>query len=300
MGRLIKTYLYRLAKDPVYYVIIGLTLLASIITTVIYAELNAYALGHGGTSAVVSISNLLLSGASIGQYPLVLATAYVSFFFSAEWKNGTLRNQILSGQSRTKIFYSAILSGAIITTLAWAVYFLIALVLGAATQMPFLVTGQEGLAVFISLIMNVFLNLFITVIAVTMSFFVTNAWGAFGLLVLFFAVSGIINGISSITGYLNNDNYYIFNEFLYDYQETIWNFSSTSSIFGGYAADMTMAKLDSLTYSTGRISSSGDLQTITVTGRFVPLLLKTLFFDTFIGGGISYLGCLCFKKRNIK
>lgn len=286
MKSLIRMYLYRLVHSVLFWVCLGLAIASVILTVSIDAEFNVQEVLYSGDKTY-SIAGLLVGLENFGNWPVIVGPAFVSFFFALEWKDGTFRNQLLAGKSRTQVYFSAQIVGLIISFGVLAADLLVTLLLGFAVQMPFFIVAQgqtaAGLAssFWIAFFLLFFLGAFITAVATSFAFIIHNAWGAFGCLIGFIFLSSMIYTTTLLFQSLNYDNYYVWNECVYSYQL------------------MTLQSLnfDSLTYGA-RVA--GQYLEVTVTGRTVPLVLKTFFSALLIGGGMGYLGWLSFTKRDLK
>lgn len=279
MKSLLKMYLYRLIHSTLFWVCIGLAVVTPIIWVFVEAELNVQ-LALKGYDPSFSIAALIVSMESFMNWPLVMGPAFVSFFYALEWKDGTFRNQILAGKSRTQIYLSSQLMGFFICFSIFLVNFLITLLLGLAVQMPFFIlnaTTTLGSAIgtyLVSFFMLFFLGIFVTVVSTSFAFIIHNAWGAFGCLIGFFFFISFVETITNLFESVNQDSYYVFKELLYSYQAS--RFISLNYDFsdGVYAAR--------------------------VSGRAAALIIKTILSSLFVGGGMGYLGWLSFTKRDLK
>lgn len=283
MKSLVKMYLYRLVHSSLFWVCVGLTAISAIITVGIFAEINVQLI-LSKEAPQHSIAGMLIDSEDFGNWPLILGPAFVSFFFALEWKDGTFRNQILAGKSRTQIFLSAQILGLIISGAVLFIDLFFFFTLGFAFQIPFFIVGtaqtvDEVVSSFwIAFFLLIFLGIFLATIATSFAFIAHNAWGAFGCFIAFLFLSNIIYGVVSLFQGLNYDNYYVVNECLYAYQ----------------ASALKSLNFDGFSY----YGKSGNL--VKVVGRTLPLVLKTLFSSLIVGGGMGFLGWLSFTKRDLK
>jgi ABC-type transport system involved in multi-copper enzyme maturation permease subunit len=264
-------YLYRLVHSVLFWVCIGLAVATPLLFVSIYAEMNAK---YGTTISIASTLLSSIMGMDFLSWPLILGPAFISFFYALEWKDGTFRNQLLAGKSRTEIYLSSQIIGLLISLAVFVVFFFATLLLGLVYRMPFLLPSENAGDFCVSFAMMIFLGLFVTVVATSFAFIVHNAWGAFGCLIGFSFLLEMIMLLISLLEFYNVDNYYILKEWIYTYQ---------------------ISRFESLAFD-----ATENLEGIEATGRTIPLILKTLASSLLGGGGLGFLGWLSFTKRDLK
>jgi ABC-2 type transport system permease protein len=278
MSQLLRMYLYRLRHSKMFYVFLALAFLTALATTAIEAEANAQeAIYDSGPS--FSIGSLLMGATDFGSWPTILGPALISFFFALEWKDGTFRNQILAGKSRTEMFLSGQIVGLIISLSVFLADFLPSLLFGLLFRMPFFLTGVDTGSFWTALGMIFFLGLFLSSLATSLAFLVRNSWGAFGCFIGFLILASTVYLFTVILEAANFDVYYECHEFLYSYQ---------------------VSKFQSLSFDSLTIWRHGAQSPIIVMGRSNWLIAKTFISSLLIGGGVGYGAWRSFLKRDIR
>lgn len=98
MSRLIHAAFYKLLRTPSTWVLGGLCVLFAIVSGISYT--------YSGSSRFVAASLLLSSFSPAYFWPMIFAIAFIATFVYTEFKEGTFRNQVVSGFSRRGIFFS--------------------------------------------------------------------------------------------------------------------------------------------------------------------------------------------------
>jgi hypothetical protein len=313
MKRLLSLYFYRLLREKGFWIVFGLIGFAGLITGFAVGEVDAYARGQGyantmsitqvalmGINLPFSASVLSLLGMAFGNgYALnqsfnlgFVALLIIPFFIGKEWRYRTIRNQILCGENRTKIFLSALVSALTIALSCFIVYeiclWAMAACFGAPVFLDAQVKGDPDISAHfaLSFFLALWLYLVMSAVACSWSFIIANSWGALGLLYATFIVLNILTLLTEGICDFNHN---------YVYQLLEW--------FPPYQFDRAMSYLVDQTYqfvqetdTEGQIYFSPEI----VTGRAGILALKTILGGLILGGGMSYLGILAFQKKDLK
>lgn len=283
MGSLIKMYLYRAVHDWAVRVLWIVSAIVVIGEVAFMAEINIQLLNRG-QEAVYSLAQISIMNADFSSNIALFSLAIVIFFFAREWKDGTFRNQILAGKSRTQIFLAANITSLVIVFSELFLTQFIIWTLGSAIQMKAFVGSELIGPYLVSLLMLCIIGAAYSVIATSFAFMIKNGWGAFGLVFALFLFFNIIVGITQLLQSLNSSGYYAFLECFFPYQ--ISKFASS-----GFSFD---------TASSFEKIGEGVFQPTTVTGRSTPLVIKTILFSILFGGGFGFLGGYVFNKTDIK
>jgi hypothetical protein len=315
MKRLLSLYFYRLVREKGFWIIFGLIGLAGLITGFAVGELNAYVRGNGsGATEAMSISQVALLGLNLpfsssigavfgfsgnGGFALnqyfnlgFVALIVIPFFIGKEWRYRTIRNQILCGEDRTKIFLSALVSALAIALACFAVFeaclWFVAGCFGAPVFLQAQVKADPNISAHfaLSFFLALWLYLVMSAVACSWNFIISNSWGA---LALFYVTFLVINVLTMITEGICDLNHH------YVYQLLEW--------LPSYQFDHAMTYFVDRTYRfVQQTTSSGDVYFATeyVDGRAGLLALKTILGGLILGGGMSYLGILAFKKKDLK
>ena len=100
MNNLLSAYFQRLIKSKLYWCLLGLMILSGIIIPILaHREMIAY-----GTDYTLE-SRLVWHFLIIG----FIVAIFCSWFLGTDYSDGTIRNKIIAGNSRLKIYISALL-----------------------------------------------------------------------------------------------------------------------------------------------------------------------------------------------
>ena len=100
MNNLLSAYFQRLIKSKLYWCLLGLMILSGIIIPILaHREMIAY-----GTDYTLE-SRLVWHFLIIG----FIVAIFCSWFLGTDYSDGTIRNKIIAGNSRLKIYLSALL-----------------------------------------------------------------------------------------------------------------------------------------------------------------------------------------------
>ena len=324
---LFKMYIYRLLHSKMIFVLYAIVALIALIAVGVMFQMNAQAAKRATELGIpyvpqasisqialwcfsiplasLSVTSLsagsLISAIATSSFPLgVLSVIAIAFFIGKDWRNRTFRNQILAGHSRFEIYMTAMIVSLIIALGFVVVWEFTLWVFGLAFQLPAFIDGQfdyvltssntqvvaNAPAVFaLSFFMSLLIYLVVAVVACAWCFIIPNSWGAIGLL---YATAQLFNFVALVvflTSQANNCTYYQFEEWLTPYQLGLFT-SFIPDLRGGYVF------VDQGGYSYWRMLTYG--------GRVGFVCLKTVISSLVLAGGMGYLGCLAFAKRDLK
>lgn len=160
MGKLLCAAFYRLRKNKVFWTEIGMT-----------AILSAYiVLANYSTHIQASENRLYLDNVFFVMYQLMslLLAASISLIVGTEYSDGTIRNKLIVGHTRSQVYFSNLIASAVPSVLVVLVHGIITYGLGrllfGAFQMPIgqvftgivsaLLTSFVFAAMFVAIAMN--------------------------------------------------------------------------------------------------------------------------------------------------
>lgn len=134
MGRLFKAFLYKMSKDIAFRVIliigVGLALLMCGLYFLIDLGLGSEELGGSATKFLTGPNMLLSSFSPVDNFGLAIPINLITFV-CLEFSQGSIRNKIISGHSKWKIYTSLFVSGLVLTFVLLFAYMGLCTLLGA-------------------------------------------------------------------------------------------------------------------------------------------------------------------------
>lgn len=135
MGRLLKASLFKLKKDITFrvtlFIGIGLAIFMTLIYLIIDKAANIVADTTTFSILLCTGQNLLVSSLSPSQnFGIAIPVNLISFIV-LEFNHGLIRNKVIAGNSKGKIYISLFVSGLIFTFIVMILYALLNLGLGA-------------------------------------------------------------------------------------------------------------------------------------------------------------------------
>jgi ABC-type transport system involved in multi-copper enzyme maturation permease subunit len=136
MGNLFKAFLFKLRKDLTFRITLFIGLGLAVLMTLIYFGIDMAVKGlEENPSAYKFVfctgQNLFINSLSPAQNFGIAIPINLITFTVLEFTQGTIRNKIIAGNSKTKIYFSLILSGLIFTFVLIITYSLLCLGLGS-------------------------------------------------------------------------------------------------------------------------------------------------------------------------
>ena len=134
MLRLFKAFIFRLRRDLTFritlFIGIGLALFMTVLYLILEYTLNAEAGEAGIKIKMLTGQGMLISSLSPAQnFGIAIPVNLISFTI-IEFTHGTIRNKIIAGNSKGKIYASLFLSGIIFSIVLMAVYASLCTLLG--------------------------------------------------------------------------------------------------------------------------------------------------------------------------
>ena len=120
MGKLLKADFYRIIKSKLFLIVCIITAVFPIITTLLYlfvteimkvVETGTQAFNVGSFAARDLLSDSFLMSSNMG----LILPIFITIFIGMDVSNGTLRNKIIAGRSRTSIYISHLISSCTIS-----------------------------------------------------------------------------------------------------------------------------------------------------------------------------------------
>ena len=132
MNRIIKAFLFKLKKDLTFRITLIVGLSAAVLMTLINFLIDFSSRDETGIKfAMCNGQNLLLSSLSpIQNFGLAIPINLIAFTV-AEFTQGVIRNKIIAGNSKRKVYIGLFLSGLIFTFVIMIAYVLLCFALGS-------------------------------------------------------------------------------------------------------------------------------------------------------------------------
>lgn len=147
MRNLFKAFLFRLRKDLTFRITLFIGLGLAVLFTLIYLAIDLAAkalVEEDYTFMFCTGQNLFLSSLSPAQnFGIAIPVNLISFTV-LEFTQGSIRNKIIAGNSKAKIYFSLVLSGLVFTFALIITYSLLSLALGSMIG-GFDINGVVGL-----------------------------------------------------------------------------------------------------------------------------------------------------------
>ncbi len=128
MAELLAEGYRRLFKGKRFYIVMGVIAAIAVMFTVLYKFINSMSGGIGNTSGIRMPADPLLFDA-IGILPLLIGIA-AGMLIVQDFKNNTIRNKVIIGHSRVKIYLANWIVSVTVMIIYMAVYLVVAAALG--------------------------------------------------------------------------------------------------------------------------------------------------------------------------
>ena len=148
MGNLLKLQFYRVIRDKAMIIQAAITLGISFIYVALYFLIGKMmsdpSLGESSSTVFIfSTSSLILLSFQQTSVPLLMVGVMCVTYIAKEVRFGTIRNQVVSGYSKRKIFFADTIFISIIALSIIIVYQLLTIVEASIFGFPFFLEGQE-------------------------------------------------------------------------------------------------------------------------------------------------------------
>ncbi|MFA6829889.1 MAG: hypothetical protein WCR67_04230 [Bacilli bacterium] len=317
MINILKSFCFRLKKSALFYVLIVFLFLMSLFTVFNLSQLYGYSstvdrqnyyissvVGTflGGSGSLTGMS--VFSSSPIGPYSIfgILVIGFIVNFFEEEWGYRTMRLPIFSGINRRTIYLSSLIFSICIYFFFFLVYAVFYFLMGAIFQnntFPFFGsliykdTFITGTQIFSSIIFPI-LSMLGWISFTLMILFIVRSRKlpsliVFGALFVSFIIPFILMlSVGTRPTYGDSFNYYPLLEYTSFYQNTKFSYT------------MDIASALTRVYSSGDDYSYSFFSTVEVTGRTLPVIIKSLVLSLGSLAGFTLLGIHFFKKGDLK
>ena len=131
MGRLFKSFLFKISKDLTFRITLIIGIALALFMTLIYLLIDFASGAFNGESEHFLTGPMMLmnSFSPVQNFGLAVPINLISFI-CLEFSQGTIRNKIIAGHSKFKIYTSLFLSGLVFTFALMIVYISICTLLG--------------------------------------------------------------------------------------------------------------------------------------------------------------------------
>ncbi len=168
MSRLLRANLYRLFKDKMIYIIVAIVFGFALLSAALM-EFVASVAGSDAAELGIAIGSnarsLFLNGLSISNNVGIAFPIFIAIYLCKDYQYGTIRNQIISGHTKTSIYVASLITALILGVgmflLNAVANFLVGLLFGGygapfeASEVGFLLSTL-GLSVLITMLITTF------------------------------------------------------------------------------------------------------------------------------------------------
>ena len=291
MKELLLNYFYRFRKYKMIYAVLGIYILSLLI----YLLVTSFLFGKDNTGTIYYMVDTFTM-TSIFMHPLSMPCLtipiFIILFLSLDYKYDTFRNMILAGKKRIEIYLSALIVSLIFTIASILILYGLSTIISSAFGYPLIGKSITGLNTTTEQYWLTFIAYFVGEILICSlaCFLAMTIRNRIASISIFIAVYLVLQGTTTISniGYIvvGNSviNLYQLNEFFFSYQ--------LNKIRSGY-----YDYVDSYyAISTSPLTVSYEV----ISGRKLPLLLKTFMSDAILIGLFNVLGCLLFNNKDLR
>lgn len=279
MTNLLKLQFYRLVRDRSMLVQTLITLGIAIFYVFIYFFVNESikSLDTGSTGeSFINIGMLIFLAFQQSSVPLIMINVMNISYVAKEMRYGTIRNQVVSGYSKTEIFFAdSILIGVISFALLF-LYQIVTILTGLAFQMPLGIDASNAAAFFGQYAMSCLCTFAIVCFTCFIAMNVTQM----GLAIVLSTVVPVV-GTLSIT---------LLTQFIPDMLMVQANRELLEWVY--FYQSYALVNLNSFSLSSG-LSVPGDY----MNGLF---FMKTAIVSIVLSGGFLALGAYLFANKDLK
>jgi|GEM_PF-2814470 hypothetical protein len=229
MSDLLKMYFFRLFKDKVFWICLGLGVGIAFLETIVYGiAVNMTKNSANDIGNVLVISTQSFSALSFTNLPALFGPAICFFFLTREFHDGTIRNMILSGKKRVDIYLSAVIVAFVICYLNVLVDEAFIWSFGSLFGLSSGLSDAAAVGRFLSS-MGIFfvISLMYVSVAVSLCFLVPNAFGSFGIfigftlgLALLYSLISLVLPLLVTNNIMSSGAYQVIQESMTTYQTT--------------------------------------------------------------------------------
>ncbi len=286
MFKLFKSYWFRLKRFPFFWVAIGIVAFVAIACVSIATTISYYAYTQTQRTGEVYTSSISLTYLSYqfltpNSLVPILVLLVIAIFFLRDVQHGVYRNQLLSGFSRTQVYLGTILFSYFIFLTIFAAFLIPFYVVGACMPRNLLpISILDGQTSALSYLIILISDLALPVILDSVILMTQNRGASIG---IFFGIYFLVSMIGLITTFSSVYGYYQLAEFFTNYQ-----ISKASSIVPNFDTAIKIELVD------------GVYQSSSVTGRTIPLILKTVFTKVFYMAAFGVVGGVVYNRRSLR
>lgn len=125
MSKLLKADFFRVLKSKLTYIIVGIAVLMPLLTCLLYLGINNLIGLIDESGELISFVNgriLIFSSYSMTNNIGIVIPIFASIFICMDINNGTLRNKIISGSPRIKVYLSHLFTTIIFNVIIISIY----------------------------------------------------------------------------------------------------------------------------------------------------------------------------------
>lgn len=278
MTNLLKLQFYRLVRDRSMLVQTIITLGIAVFYVFIYFFVNesVKALNVGSTDeSFINIGMLIFLAFQQSSVPLIMINVMNISYVAKETRYGTIRNQVVSGYSKTEIFFADSILIVVISFALLFLYQIVTILTALAFQMPLGINGDNVAAFFSQYAMACLCTFAIVCFTCFIAMNVTQM----GLAIVLSTVVPVV-GTLSIT---------LLTQFIPDIMKTE-NLALLEWVY--FYQSYALVNLNSFSLSSG-LSIPGDY----MNGLF---FMKTAIVSVLLSGGFLALGAYLFANKDLK
>ncbi|MFA6861408.1 MAG: hypothetical protein WCR56_03400 [Bacilli bacterium] len=298
MSKVLKSYFYRLKYFTLFKVLLILSFVGTLAYIGIYCGTVLYMLTETYGDNIpnsLSLASLTNSTIAYDSTAVLGATLVILIFFLRDIQHNTMRGQLLAGVNRRDIFFASVIFSYIITFAFLIVNVLAVWLMGSCFMGHGSAAIMEKTSDFLlKFLMTLMITLAVPMIAVSSMMMTQSRVGTILILVgiyLWLQITGLLFTMME-SGVIGGGSYEFW-EFWTGYQ----NLKSSSTMEDALGLNINIGLDNAYQYV---IDSSGSMSSTKVSGRTVPLVLKTVFSKLFVIAGFMTSGLLVFERRDLK